>query len=240
MRIIPVIDVSQGQVVHAVTGLREHYRPVRSPLCPGSNPVNIVQAFLDLYSFDTVYMADLDAITGKPANNACLQNMLNTFPRLNFWLDRGMKSTAEMLKAMHPRIQHIIGSETNFSPALLPEFLALCPQPILSLDFREGKLLGDQGLLQQPQLWPDNIIFLNLDRVGTTSGVDNDLLEYILQVKWHRNIFIGGGIRNVSDLYRLQAEGITGTLVATALHTGKITAADMEAMARADEKKMPR
>jgi len=240
MRIIPVIDVSQGQIVHAVAGQREHYRPVCSRLCPDSDPVNIVQAFLDLYSFDTVYMADLDAITGRPPNNACLQSLLDNFPRLNFWLDRGMHNTPEMRKAMHPRIQHVIGSETDFSPALLPELRALSPQPILSLDFREGKLLGDQGLLQQSQFWPDNIIFMNLDRVGTTRGVDEDLLGRILQITGHSHVFIGGGIRDISDMHHLQASGITGILVATALHTGQITSADLKALAHANEKKMPR
>ena len=240
MRIIPVIDISQGQVVHAVAGQREHYRPVCSRLCPGSDPVNIVQAFLDLYSFDTVYMADLDAITGITPNNACLQKLLEDFPRLNFWLDRGMNNKSEILRDVHPRVRQVIGSETDFSPALLPELLDLSPQPILSLDIREGKLLGDQALLQQPELWPANIILINLDRVGTAKGVDEDLIARILQIAEHSLVFIGGGIRNISDMQRLHAAGITGILVATALHTGQITSAELKAMAHINGKKMPR
>ena len=240
MRVIPVIDISQGQVVHAVAGEREHYRPVCSRLCPDSDPAAIVQAFLDLHSFDTVYMADLDAITGRKPNDACLQRLLNKFPHLNFWLDRGIDCKAEMLKAMHPRIQHVIGSETGFSPKLLPELLVLSPQPILSLDFREGNLLGNQALLQQPGFWPDNIIFINLDRVGTTRGVDEGLLAHILQITGHSHVFIGGGIRDISDMHHLQALGITGILVATALHMGQITSAELKAMAHTNEKKMPR
>ena len=240
MRVIPVIDVIQGQVVHAVAGEREHYHPVCSRLCPDSDPAGIVQAFLDLYSFDTVYMADLDAITGRTPNDACLQRLLNNFPRLNLWLDRGMHNKPEILKAMHPRIQHVVGSETGFSPALLPELLALSPQPILSLDFREGILLGEQSLLHQPRFWPDNIILMNLDRVGTTRGVDEGLLARILQITVHSHVFIGGGIRDIADMQHLHASGITGILVATALHTGQITSADLKAMAHADEKKMPR
>jgi phosphoribosylformimino-5-aminoimidazole carboxamide ribotide isomerase len=240
MRVIPVIDLNQGRVVHAVAGQREHYRPVSSRLCPGSDPVGIVQAFLDIYSFDTVYMADLDAIAGSKSNANCLQRLLDTFPHLNFWLDQGINNKAEVLKAMHPRIQHVIGSETGFSPALLPELLSLSPQPILSLDFREGKFLGNQDLLQQPEFWPDNIILMNLDRVGTTRGVDENLLAQILKTTVHSHVFVGGGIRDISDMQHLHALGITGILVATALHTGQITSADLKAMARVNGKKMPR
>jgi len=240
MRVIPVIDISQGQVVHAVAGQREHYRPVRSRICPGSDPVDIVQAFLDIYSFGTIYIADLDAISGRKPNDTCLQQLLDNFPHLNFWLDRGIDNKAEILKSRHPRIQHVIGSETGFSPALLPELLALSPQPILSLDFREGKFLGDEGLLQQPEFWPDNIILMNLDRVGTASGVDEGLLARTLETRVRSHIFIGGGIRDISDMQQLHASGITGILVATALHAGQISAADLKALAPGGEKKMPR
>ena len=231
MRVIPVIDISQGQVVHAVAGQRKLYRPVYSRLSPDSDPLGIVQAFLDIYPFDTVYMADLDAISGSKPNDACLQKLLDNFPRLNFWLDRGIDNKAELLKARHPHIQHVIGSETGFSSALLREILDLSPQPILSLDFREGQLLGDGSLLQQPEFWPENIILMNLDRVGTASGIDEGLLAQILKTTVRSHVFIGGGIRDIADIQRLHATGITGLLLATALHTGQITTADLKAMA---------
>ena len=128
-------------------------------------------------------------------------------------------------------IQHVIGSETGFSPKLLPELLTLSPQPILSLDFRDGKLLGNQALLQHQGFWPDNIIFINLDRVGTASSIDEALLARILQITVRRHVFIGGGIRDIADIHHLQSSGITGILVATALHTGQITSGDLQAMA---------
>jgi phosphoribosylformimino-5-aminoimidazole carboxamide ribotide isomerase len=228
MRIIPVIDISQGQVVHAVAGKRELYRPVCSRLSPNSDPVGIVQAFLDIYPFDTVYMADVDAIAGKRPNDVCRQRLLDAFPHLNFWLDRGIKNRAGCLKAWHPRIIHVIGSETGFNSAMLRELLDLSPQPILSLDFREGHLLGDDGLMQHPDFWPENIILMNLDRVGTASGVDESLLAVILKISGQSHVYVGGGIRNIADIQHLHASGITGILLATALHTGQITFSDLK------------
>ena len=38
MKLIPVIDLKAGEVVHARRGDRDNYRPIVSPLCRGSRP----------------------------------------------------------------------------------------------------------------------------------------------------------------------------------------------------------
>ena len=43
------------------------------------------------------------------------------------------------------------------------------------------------------------------------------------------NVDVGGGVRDVKDLVELKGLGVSGVLVATALHTGKITAEQLEA-----------
>ena len=43
-RIIPVLDVLRGQAVHARGGRRKDYRPVRSAMRPGSDPVALALA----------------------------------------------------------------------------------------------------------------------------------------------------------------------------------------------------
>ena len=47
MTVIPVIDLLGGEVVHAVRGEREKYRPVKRLLAPGSNPLDIARAFIN-------------------------------------------------------------------------------------------------------------------------------------------------------------------------------------------------
>src|SRR5215471_11081379 len=62
LELIPVVDLLGGQVVHARKGQRSHYLPLESGLCGGSEPETIVGALLDLHPFQTLYIADLDAI----------------------------------------------------------------------------------------------------------------------------------------------------------------------------------
>jgi phosphoribosylformimino-5-aminoimidazole carboxamide ribotide isomerase len=62
VKLIPVVDLLNGEVVHARKGQRSHYLPLQSSLCQGTQPETVVGALLDLYPFRTLYIADLDAI----------------------------------------------------------------------------------------------------------------------------------------------------------------------------------
>ena len=43
----------------------DSYRPVRSQLCRGSEPVDVVAGLLTVHPFATLYIADLDAIQAR-------------------------------------------------------------------------------------------------------------------------------------------------------------------------------
>ena len=58
MRVVPVIDLMAGRVVHARRGDRSNYRPLESKLTRSSEPVAVVAALLALAPFDTLYVAD--------------------------------------------------------------------------------------------------------------------------------------------------------------------------------------
>ena len=69
LKIIPVIDVLGGVVVHAVRGRRKEYQPLKSGLCESTDPVDVAAA-LKALGFSELYVADLDAITRGQANFA--------------------------------------------------------------------------------------------------------------------------------------------------------------------------
>ena len=70
MQVIPVLDLKGGLVVHARMGAREQYRPIRTPLSPTSNPIDVARGLLSVYPFSSFYIADLDAIAGAGNNDA--------------------------------------------------------------------------------------------------------------------------------------------------------------------------
>src|SRR5207253_1947746 len=64
MRILPVLDLQNGVVVRGLAGRRAEYRPVVSRLTTSHQPLDIAQAFRDIFGFEHLYLADLDAIAG--------------------------------------------------------------------------------------------------------------------------------------------------------------------------------
>ena len=64
---------------------------------------------------------------------------------------------------------------------------------------------------------------LELDSLGTKSGIDFDFLSLAVAVSEH-NILSGGGVRGYEDIAKMERIGVKGALVATALHDGSIPA----------------
>jgi phosphoribosylformimino-5-aminoimidazole carboxamide ribotide isomerase len=71
------------------------------------------------------------------------------------------------------------------------------------------------------------IILLDLGRVGTGAGVDLALLQRLRQRCPSARLLAGGGVRTRGDLERLRDAGCDAALVASAVHSGGITAGDL-------------
>jgi uncharacterized protein related to proFAR isomerase len=97
--------------------------------------------------------------------------------------------------------------------------------PVLSLDYRAGGFMGPPEIEHRVELWPSRVILMTLDRVGTGAGPDLEALEALVERAGGRDVFAAGGVRGEGDLARLQAIGVRGVLVATALHDGRLSAA---------------
>lgn len=218
MKLIPVIDLQNGVVVHARGGQRAAYQPIKTPLCDGSNATAIVGALAVLYRFDCLYVADLDAIQGRGDNSAGLLDLLQHHPQLRFWVDAGPFSLRQAELAPE-RIRPVLGSEC-LNPTLLQQ--ANDSNWILSLDFGTDGILGDTELFADTSLWPDDIILMELQRVGIGLGPNWQRLEQYCNDYPQKQFYAAGGVRSDSDLRQLEKTGINGVLLASALHSGTI------------------
>jgi len=225
--LIPVIDLSAGRVVHARGGERSNYRPLQSQLCPGSESLEVVAGLLSLHPFSHLYIADLDAITRAGDNTAVISQLHAAFPGLQLWVDAGISTRSDLLlhRARCPGTA-VVGSETLADTALL-QSSASGDDTVLSLDFRHGRPLGPTDIPAHPALWPGRVICMSLDRVGSNSGPDLVRLQQLRRDAPHRELFAAGGIRGADDLEQLQELGVTGALLASALHEGRIDAGQL-------------
>lgn len=230
MQVIPVIDLLNGEVVHARKGLRQTYQPMQSPLCPSSDPLTVVAALLAIHPFKQLYIADLNAIQKLPnktsSNFASVAQISLAYPGLELWLDAGFKQSEDLLEWQTLNVRIILASE-NFHD--MQDYLALSQQHefILSLDFFSDGFHGPLALLKETQNWPKHVIIMSLPDVGSNLGFNKTRLEQITQSKKGIHFYAAGGVRDEQDLLSLKALGMHGALVASALHNQQISGASL-------------
>ena len=222
-------------MVHARRGDRANYRAVQSRLCDGAEPLTVVRALLALHPFRCLYVADLDAIQGQGDHRGALARIRSTFPGLELWVDSGL---ADGTAAANWRASGlglpVVGSESLRDMAALEDIAAALSGRawILSADFRGEQFLGPPDLLQHAaHLWPQRVLAMNLARVGSMHGPDLDLIRRLTRIAPGREVYAAGGVREVADLHDAAGAGASGALLATALHDGRIGAAELTRLA---------
>lgn len=236
MRVIPVLDLRRGVAVHARRGERETYRPVRSVLAPSPDPLELARAFRDRLGLRELYVADLDAILGTGHNAPVIAELAR---EMRVLADAGTARAEEgrcLLELGVARV--VVGSETASG---LEEVRAIvetlgAERVTVSLDlwgrrvrWRNSDVLQDPAGIaaEMERFGVEECIALELDRVGTKSGIDvaylGNLVRAAPRIRW----LAAGGVRDLNDLLALRSCGIAGALVATALHEGTLTRADL-------------
>jgi phosphoribosylformimino-5-aminoimidazole carboxamide ribotide isomerase len=235
MRIIPVLDLKDGWVVHGKAGQRERYAPIVTQFTASAEPIAVAQAIRDRFGFKEFYLADLDAIMGAPPTWSTYAVLRGMGARL--WVDAGIRDVHSVAPLQEARIDTIVaGLETLAGPDTLAQILAAVgpKRLVFSLDLRQTKPVAAYATWREldpvsiaaeaATIGMRRLLVLDLARVGMSGGIGTESLCAQL-ARSYPNIEIsaGGGIRNVEDLHRLSESGVANALVASALHDGRIT-----------------
>lgn len=233
MRIIPVIDLRAGEAVHGVGGDRARYEPVSSAITPSlGDAVALAQAYVAVLRTSEIYVADLDAIGGGPAQYRMHQRLCRI---ARSWIDAGVRTEGEACSLIDcGAARVIVGLETMPSFEVLQEMVRRlgADRVVFSLDLKNGQPIGDADVIggmtprelsrRAVDAGVETVIVLELSRVGSSRGVDETLMREMRSALPGVDLIAGGGVRNREDLERLAATGANGALVATAVHRGTI------------------
>lgn len=225
-RVIFVMDLFDRSAVHAKGGDRKEYRPVSasSTVCKSSDPVKIVEALMP----EEVYIADLNVLQGLGNANADLIREVSG--KTSVMLDFGVSTAKDVGETLTLADTVVIGTETGTLDAIREAALEHPKRVSVSLDIKYGKILKqDPTVPSDPfeiiaflnELPLRDLIFLDLDRVGTATGFDPAFLQKLAAASKH-DVLLGGGVRSMEDLFALEKLGVKGALVATAVHNGSI------------------
>jgi phosphoribosylformimino-5-aminoimidazole carboxamide ribotide isomerase len=252
MEIIPVLDLAGGAAVHARAGERVRYQPVRSALAPGADgdPVALLRAYRERLGVSGCYVADLDAIQGGTLQAGLLRELaaLGSGRAGSLLVDAGTSRPAGTLEVLSCGASEVVvGLESlhGFSDLAGVVELVGAARVIFSLDMRLGEPILNPALQDAVGAAPDalsladqaaaagvrTLLVLDIGRVGTGCGLDLGLLESLRRRFPRHRLLAGGGVLTRRDLDRIRDTGCDGVLVASAIHSGRIGAADVAALA---------
>jgi len=239
MQILPVLDLKGGVVVRGVAGRRDEYRPIQSKLCHDASPASVADALRATFGFAECYVADLDALGGAPPDTTAFAAIERA--GLRPWIDAGATAVETRGNDL-PGATTIVGLESIADEPMLRR-LADCVGPdrlVFSLDLKDGRPLTTSAAwaVRSPEdiaacavaIGVRTMIVLDLAGVGVGAGVPTLDLCRRLRARFPLlRLVSGGGVRDSADLRSLHEAGCDGALVASALHDGRLSAADVRA-----------
>lgn len=234
-RVIPVIDVMNGQAVHANKGKRKQYKPVSSKLVESASAIHLIRAYIDLFGFQEVYIADLDAIVHENPNIELIKTIINE-TEISLMLDAGVRNIFDIVEITDLGVDKVIlATETIDSFDVIADGVEqLGPESVVvSIDMKNKVILARNEKIKGCNIFEiiefctkkgvKEFILLDLVRVGTRSGCYDPLYGEIRKKYPNIEMLLGGGAKNLSDIQMLRSKSVDGILIATALHEGKIT-----------------
>jgi phosphoribosylformimino-5-aminoimidazole carboxamide ribotide isomerase len=154
-------------------------------------------------------------------------------------VDAGVADLETVKKLLKTGVSKVvIGTETLQNKSFVCDAVrALGNEKVMvSLDLKGEKVIVKLGfagckdslclLREFHEMGVSNVIVLDLTRVGSNEGVNVDFLKKALSE--NMNVYVGGGVRDIKELIMLKNLGVSGALVATALHSNKISIAELE------------
>ncbi len=240
MEVIGVIDLKDGQAVHARGGRRDTYAAVEQAagMPINGDAVALARLYVDTFGLSAIYLADLDAISSRTLQAETLRSISTLGAAV--WVDAGIVHADETTLVVEAGAQTlVVGLETLASFDVLADICARSVGPVaFSLDLRDGAPMGGLAAASYPpeqiaRLAADagasSIIVLDVFRVGTGGGPAVEMLRRIHSAVPAVQLYAGGGVRGIDDLRQVAHIGCAGALVATALHEGRLTPRDVAA-----------
>lgn len=234
MKIIPAIDLINGQCVRLVQG------DYNQKTIYSDNPVEMAQRF-EAAGFSRLHLVDLDgAKQKKPVN---MQVLKSVAAQSNLTIDFGGGiREEEQVQAIFESGAHqvVIGSLAVKQPELLRVWLQRYgPERfILAADVR-GEHISTHGWQEASNLhWKDFIeqyqaldvvdfLCTDVAKDGKLEGSSEELYRRILKAFPSIGLIASGGVKSLEELQRLKQMGCKGAIVGKAIYEGILALEDL-------------
>jgi len=220
--ITPVLDLKNGLAVSGKSGKRETYKPLKTVFSDSSDPIKIAEA-LKKAGYNELYIADLDSIEGTGSNQELVKKINSTIPVMQ---DPGITNYQNIETVFNNSEKIIVATETIESMEDIKQIFSRYHRNsiVLSVDLVDGEVLSKNmelnfedvmGIIEKFN--PAEVIILDVSRVGTSSGFDEEIVNRFNRMD--SQLIIGGGVTKTA-ISSLEKLGVDKFLVGTAIHNG--------------------
>ena len=227
MKIIPAIDLMDGQVVRLVKG-DPSQKTVYS-----NNPLEIAKKWQS-EGADMLHIVDLDATLGRGSNLAIIKKLLADL-EIPIEIAGGLREEKTILEIGKISERVVLGTLafTDKETVLKISNLLGKKKIVISVDQIDGKIAVNgwqkslettliEGMNDFLKLGFTEFLLTSVDRDGTMKGPDIESLEKACSLK-NANVIASGGVSNVHDIKKLKSLNPYGVILGKALYENKIS-----------------
>jgi len=227
MKVIPAIDLMNGQVVRLYKG------DPKQKTVYSDNPIKIAKKW-EANGADMLHLVDLDATLGIGSNLEMIKKILKEIT-IPVEVAGGLRDESLILDVIKISNRIVIGTLAFKNKELLKKLLlSLSSEKIvISVDHMDGEIVihGWQdktgiklidSIKEFLEMGFTEFLLTNVSKDGTMEGPDLEYLEQACNLD-NTNIIASGGISNVNDVKDVKEKNAFGVILGKALYENKIT-----------------
>jgi phosphoribosylformimino-5-aminoimidazole carboxamide ribotide isomerase len=227
MKVIPAIDLMNGQVVRLYRG------DPKQKTVYSNDPIKIAKKW-EANGADMLHIVDLDATLGIGSNLEMIKKILKEIT-IPVEVAGGLRDESLILDVIKISNRIVIGTLAFKNKELLKKLLlSLSSEKIvISVDHMDGEIVihGWQdktgiklidSIKEFLEMGFTEFLLTNVSKDGTMEGPDLEYLEQACNLD-NTNIIASGGISNVNDVKDVKEKNAFGVILGKALYENKIT-----------------
>jgi len=227
MKIIPAIDLMNGQVVRLYKG------DPKQKTIYGDNPIEIAKKW-EKNGADMLHIVDLDATLGIGSNLSVIKKIIaNVSTPVE--IAGGLRDESIVMDMAKISDRVVLGTLAFRDKIILKNLLDKLGRKkiVISVDHKEGEILTHgwqkgtgirlvDAIKDFLAMGFSEFLLTNVTRDGTLEGPELKFLEQACQLE-NANVIASGGISNVKDVQDVKDKNSFGVILGKALYENKIS-----------------
>ena len=227
MKIIPAIDLMNGQVVRLYKG------DPKQKTVYSDNPVEIAKKW-EANGADMLHIVDLDATLGTGSNISIIKKILEEIS-IPVEIAGGLRDESLILDVVKMSNRVVLGTLAFKDKELLKKLLLSLGSEkiVISVDHIDGEIVINgwqdrtgikliDAIKEFLEMGFTEFLLTNVSRDGTMEGPDLKFLEQACNLS-KTNVIASGGISNIADVKSVQEKNAFGVILGKALYENKIS-----------------